>query len=169
MRITYLQEKYLAEVLSSKTPDFAGIFGDCREEMKKMKARLIGKKINALKWERFCDAHSLLDDELVREFNARLTMQDATKVIVQKKKGIPKTSSKEKSINVGKNILKEIHNCAKKKTGSVYFPSFITSFCLRAHVKAQANLKGQYVQGCITNHDHERLVEKVHELNQGEQ
>ncbi|KAH1073315.1 hypothetical protein J1N35_025643, partial [Gossypium stocksii] len=37
---------------------------------------------------------------------------------------------------------------------------------LKAHVKTQANLKGQYVQGCITNHDLERLVEKVHELNQ---
>ncbi|KAK5785497.1 hypothetical protein PVK06_040088 [Gossypium arboreum] len=38
-----------------------------------------------------------------------------------------------------------------------------------ARVKAQVNLKGQYVQGCITSHDLERLVEKVHELNQGEQ
>ncbi|MFQ6629357.1 hypothetical protein Gotur_006823 [Gossypium turneri] len=26
----------------------------------------------------------------------------------------------EKSINVGKIILKEIHDCAKKKTGSAY-------------------------------------------------
>ncbi|KAH1055920.1 hypothetical protein J1N35_033985 [Gossypium stocksii] len=40
---------------------------------------------------------------------------------------------------------------------------------LKAHFKTQANLKGQYVQGCITNHDLERLVEKVHELNQREQ
>ncbi|XP_052882204.1 uncharacterized protein LOC128290549 [Gossypium arboreum] len=39
----------------------------------------------------------------------------------------------------------------------------------RDHVKTQANLKGQYVQGCITSHDLEKLVEKVHELNQGEQ
>ncbi|MFQ6658861.1 hypothetical protein Gotur_027954 [Gossypium turneri] len=75
----------------------------------------------------------------------------------------------EKSINVGKVILKEIHDCAKKKAGSAYFPSLITSLCLRAHVKTQANLKGQYVQGCITSHDLERLVEIVHELNQGEQ
>ncbi|KAH1073589.1 hypothetical protein J1N35_025917 [Gossypium stocksii] len=75
----------------------------------------------------------------------------------------------EKSINVGKIILKEIHDRAKKKTGSACFPSFITSLYLRAHVKTQANLKGQYVQGCITNHDLERLVEKVHELNQGNQ
>ncbi|KAH1073232.1 hypothetical protein J1N35_025560 [Gossypium stocksii] len=56
-----------------------------------------------------------------------------------------------------------------QKIGSAYFPSLITSLCLRAHVKTQANLKGQYVQGCITNHDLERLAEKVHELNQGEQ
>ncbi|KAH1122025.1 hypothetical protein J1N35_005185 [Gossypium stocksii] len=75
----------------------------------------------------------------------------------------------EKSINVGKIILKEIHDCAKKKIGSAYFPSLIASPCLRAHVKTQANLKGKYVQGCIANHDLERLVEKVHELNQDEQ
>ncbi|MFQ6655676.1 hypothetical protein Gotur_026126 [Gossypium turneri] len=68
----------------------------------------------------------------------------------------------EKSINVGKIILKEIHDCAKKKAGSAYFPSLITSLCLKACVKTQANLKGQYVQGCITSHDLERLVERVH-------
>ncbi|MFQ6656258.1 hypothetical protein Gotur_026451 [Gossypium turneri] len=48
----------------------------------------------------------------------------------------------EKSINVGKIILKEIHDCAKKKAVSAYFPSLITSLCLKAHVKTQANLKG---------------------------
>ncbi|MFQ6624175.1 hypothetical protein Gotur_003784, partial [Gossypium turneri] len=48
----------------------------------------------------------------------------------------------EKSINVGKIILKEIHDYAKKKAGSAYFPSLITSLCLRACVKTQANLKG---------------------------
>ncbi|KAK5812215.1 hypothetical protein PVK06_027634 [Gossypium arboreum] len=75
----------------------------------------------------------------------------------------------ENSINVGKIILKDIYDYAKKKTGSAYFPSLITSLCLRACVKTQMNLKGQYVQGYITIHDLERLVEKVHELNQGEQ
>ncbi|MFQ6659738.1 hypothetical protein Gotur_028516, partial [Gossypium turneri] len=75
----------------------------------------------------------------------------------------------EKSITVGKIILKEIHDYAKKKAGSAYFPSLITSVCLRARVKTRANLKGQYVQGCITSHDLERLVERVHELIQGEQ
>ncbi|MFQ6660204.1 hypothetical protein Gotur_028807 [Gossypium turneri] len=48
----------------------------------------------------------------------------------------------EKSINVGKIILKEIHDFAKKKAGSAYFLSLITSLCLRAHVKTQANMKG---------------------------
>ncbi|MFQ6629247.1 hypothetical protein Gotur_006890, partial [Gossypium turneri] len=73
------------------------------------------------------------------------------------------------SINVGKIILKEIHDCAKKKAESAYFPLLITSLCLRARVKTQANMKGQYVQGYITSHDLKRLVKRVHELNQGEQ
>ncbi|KAK5835786.1 hypothetical protein PVK06_011494 [Gossypium arboreum] len=72
-------------------------------------------------------------------------------------------------VNEKKIIVNEIHDCAKKKSRSVYFPSLITSLCLRARVKTQANLKAQYVQGCITNHDLERLVEKVHEPNQCEQ
>ncbi|KAB2016443.1 hypothetical protein ES319_D08G097100v1 [Gossypium barbadense] len=55
----------------------------------------IRKKINALKWERFCDARSLLDDEQLREFYANLTTQDATEVVIRKKK-VPLTS---KSIN----------------------------------------------------------------------
>ncbi|TYG79640.1 hypothetical protein ES288_D02G154500v1 [Gossypium darwinii] len=56
---------------------------------------LIRKIINALMWERFCGARSLPDDELVEEFDASLTTQDATEVIVRKKK-VPLTS---KSIN----------------------------------------------------------------------
>ncbi|KAK5771072.1 hypothetical protein PVK06_047246 [Gossypium arboreum] len=61
----------------------------------------IRKKINALKWERFYDVRSLPEDELVQEFYASLTMQDATKVIVQKKK-VPLAS---KSINDLFNLL----------------------------------------------------------------
>ncbi|MFQ6659070.1 hypothetical protein Gotur_028098 [Gossypium turneri] len=53
----------------------------------------------------------------------------------------------EKSINVGKTILKEIRDCSKKKAGSAYFPSLITSLCLRVHVKTQANLKGSMFKG----------------------
>ncbi|KAB2074668.1 hypothetical protein ES319_A07G166700v1 [Gossypium barbadense] len=51
----------------------------------------IRKKINARKWKRFCNARSLLDDELVQEFYASLTMQGATEVIVRKKM-VPLTS-----------------------------------------------------------------------------
>ncbi|MFQ6624215.1 hypothetical protein Gotur_003638 [Gossypium turneri] len=51
----------------------------------------------------------------------------------------------EKSINVGKIILKEIHDCAKKKVESAYFPSLITSLCYRGRVKTQENLNGRYV------------------------
>ncbi|KAH1056028.1 hypothetical protein J1N35_034093 [Gossypium stocksii] len=35
-------------------------------------------------------------------------------------------------------------------------------------VRSKANLKGQYVQGYITRHDLERLVENVRLLNQPE-
>ncbi|KAH1129957.1 hypothetical protein J1N35_001335 [Gossypium stocksii] len=190
----------------------------------------IRKTINALKWERFCDAHSLPDDELVREFYASLTTQEAIEVIIRKKKDflqqvldvvtnlgsqwiirkcgshslrreylklvakvwfyfvrysfMPISHSStismermllfyailtENFVNVGKIILKEIYNCAKKKTWSAYFQSLVTSLCLRDCDKTQANLKGQHVQGCITSHDLERLVERVHELNQGKQ
>lgn len=69
-------------------------------------------------------------------------------------------------MNVGKIILKEIQDCAKKKAGSAYFPSLITSLCLRAQVKSKANLKGHYGQGFITRHDLERLVDNVKLLNQ---
>ncbi|MFQ6626094.1 hypothetical protein Gotur_004937 [Gossypium turneri] len=48
----------------------------------------------------------------------------------------------EKSINGQKIILKEIHDCAKKKATSAYFPSLITSLYLKARIKTQANLKG---------------------------
>ncbi|KAH1106373.1 hypothetical protein J1N35_010141 [Gossypium stocksii] len=72
----------------------------------------------------------------------------------------------EKSINIRKIILKEIYDYAKMTKGSAYFPALITSLCLRARVKTQANLRGQYVQWCITIHDLERLVGRVQELNQ---
>ncbi|KAK5842694.1 hypothetical protein PVK06_005077 [Gossypium arboreum] len=74
----------------------------------------------------------------------------------------------EKSNNVGKIILKETQDCAKNKEGSAYFPLLFTALYLRARVKTQANLKGRYVQGCILTYDLERLVKRVHELNQGE-
>ncbi|KAK5825978.1 hypothetical protein PVK06_020872 [Gossypium arboreum] len=61
----------------------------------------IRKIINDLKWERFCDARSLPDDELVRESYASLMTQDAIEVIFRKKK-VPLTS---KSINDLFNLL----------------------------------------------------------------
>ncbi|KAH1047604.1 hypothetical protein J1N35_038388 [Gossypium stocksii] len=39
------------------------------------------KIVNALKWKRFCDALSVPNDELVLEFYASLTTQDATELI----------------------------------------------------------------------------------------
>ncbi|KAH1129797.1 hypothetical protein J1N35_001175 [Gossypium stocksii] len=71
----------------------------------------------------------------------------------------------KRSINFGKIILKEIHDCARKKIRCAYFPSLITYLCLRAQVKTKANLKSLYVQGCITAQYLKRLVENVHELN----
>ncbi|MFQ6636897.1 hypothetical protein Gotur_013142, partial [Gossypium turneri] len=81
----------------------------------------IRKKINALKWERFCDARSLLNDELVREFYASLTTFipiSYSSTISMEQMLLLSTILTEKSINVGKIILKKIHDCAKKKAGS---------------------------------------------------
>ncbi|MFQ6629815.1 hypothetical protein Gotur_007946, partial [Gossypium turneri] len=81
----------------------------------------IRKKMNALKWERFCDARSLSDDELVREFYVSLTtsmpiLHSSTILIEQML--LLYAILTEKSITVGKIILKEIHDCAKKKAGN---------------------------------------------------
>ncbi|MFQ6629269.1 hypothetical protein Gotur_007401 [Gossypium turneri] len=81
----------------------------------------IRKKINALKWERFCDASSLPDDELVREFYARLTIFmpiSHSSTNSMERMHLLYTILIEKSINVGKIILKEIQDCAKKKARS---------------------------------------------------
>ncbi|MFQ6657937.1 hypothetical protein Gotur_027418 [Gossypium turneri] len=81
----------------------------------------IRKIINALKWERFCDARSLPDDELVREFYASLTTVmpiSHSSTISMEWMLLLYAILIEKSINVGKIILKEIHDCAKKKAGS---------------------------------------------------
>ncbi|MFQ6655675.1 hypothetical protein Gotur_026126, partial [Gossypium turneri] len=81
----------------------------------------IRKIINALKWERFCDARSFPDDELVREFYASLTSFmpiSHSSTISMELMLLLYAILIEKSINVGKIILKEIHDCAKKKAGS---------------------------------------------------
>ncbi|TYG61353.1 hypothetical protein ES288_D07G140900v1 [Gossypium darwinii] len=51
--------------------------------------------INVLNWEQFCDARSLLNEDLMREFYADLITPDTNEVLVRKKK-VPLTS---KSIN----------------------------------------------------------------------
>ncbi|KAH1082740.1 hypothetical protein J1N35_022501 [Gossypium stocksii] len=71
----------------------------------------------------------------------------------------------ERSINVGQIILKEIQNCSRKNVRSAYFPSSITSLCLRAQVKSKANLKGCYVKGCITRHVLKEEAEAEEEPN----
>ncbi|MFQ6630786.1 hypothetical protein Gotur_009920 [Gossypium turneri] len=81
----------------------------------------IRKKINALKWEQFCDVRSLPDDELVREFYASLTTFmpiSHSSTISMERMLLLYAILTEKSINVGKIILKEIHDCAKKKARS---------------------------------------------------
>ncbi|MFQ6654405.1 hypothetical protein Gotur_025406 [Gossypium turneri] len=81
----------------------------------------IRKIINALKWERFCDACLLPDDELVREFYASLTTFmpiSHNSTILMERMLLLYAILTDKSINVGKIILKEIHDYAKKKTGS---------------------------------------------------
>ncbi|MFQ6667291.1 hypothetical protein Gotur_033364, partial [Gossypium turneri] len=81
----------------------------------------IRKKINALKWERFCDARSFSDDELIREFYASLTTFmpiSHSSTISMERMLLLYAILTEKSINVGKIILEEIHDCSKKKAGS---------------------------------------------------
>ncbi|KAK5785808.1 hypothetical protein PVK06_040427 [Gossypium arboreum] len=120
----------------------------------------IRKKINALKWERFCDTHSLPDDELVQKFYASLTMQDATEVIVQKKK-VPLTS---KSIN-------DLFNLPDVEKDE-YHPMVnnINWDFLQQVLDVVTNPGSQWIiRRYITNHDLERLVKKVHESNLREQ
>ncbi|MFQ6630915.1 hypothetical protein Gotur_008623 [Gossypium turneri] len=81
----------------------------------------IRKIINALKWERFCDARSFPDDELVREFYASLTTFmpiSHSSTISMERMLLLYVILTDKSINDGKIILKEIHDCAKKKARS---------------------------------------------------
>ncbi|MFQ6659078.1 hypothetical protein Gotur_028106 [Gossypium turneri] len=81
----------------------------------------IRKKINALKWERFCDARSIPDNDLVQEFYASLTTFmpiSHSSTISMEQMLLLYAILTEKSINVGKIILKEIDDYAKKKAGS---------------------------------------------------
>ncbi|MBA0742310.1 hypothetical protein Gogos_015378 [Gossypium gossypioides] len=117
----------------------------------------IRKTIDALNWNYFCDARSLPDEGFMSISHSSTISMERTLLLY--------AIMTERSINVGKIILKEIHDCAKNKTGSAYFPSLITSLYLKAHVKTNTNYKGPYVQGCITTYVIEMLVKNVHELN----
>ncbi|KAK5771513.1 hypothetical protein PVK06_047728 [Gossypium arboreum] len=101
----------------------------------------IRKTIDALNWIFFCDARSLAEEELVREFYTNLIMPNATRVLVCNKKA-PLTS---KSISDFFNLLDVDED--------------------EVQVKTKENLKGLYVQDCITAYNLEWLVENVHELN----
>ncbi|MBA0756332.1 hypothetical protein Gogos_005386 [Gossypium gossypioides] len=117
----------------------------------------IRKMIDTINWNYFCNARSLFEEDFMPILNSSTILMEQILLLY--------AIMIERSINVGKIILKEIHDCARQKLGSVYFPSLITSLCLTAQVKTKANLKGPYVQGCITSHDLERLMENFHELN----
>ncbi|MFQ6645147.1 hypothetical protein Gotur_019127 [Gossypium turneri] len=81
----------------------------------------IRKIIKVLQWEQFCDACSLPYDELVREFYASLTIFmpiSHSSTISMERMLLLYAILTENSINVGKIILKEIHDCAKKKARS---------------------------------------------------
>ncbi|MFQ6665966.1 hypothetical protein Gotur_032501 [Gossypium turneri] len=73
----------------------------------------IRKIINALKWEQFCDARSFPNYELVREFYASLTtfmpISYSSTISMERMLSLYAILT-EKSINVGKIILKEIHD-----------------------------------------------------------
>ncbi|KAH1130177.1 hypothetical protein J1N35_001555 [Gossypium stocksii] len=121
----------------------------------------IRKIINALKWERFCDARSLPDDELVREFYASLTTQDATKVIVQRKK-VPLTS---KSIN-------DLFNLPDVEEDE-YYPMMnnINWDLLQQVLNVVTNPGSQWIIRKYGSHScrREYLKPVAKELNQGEQ
>ncbi|KAK5842514.1 hypothetical protein PVK06_004881 [Gossypium arboreum] len=62
-----------------------------------------------------------------------------------------------KTIDVGKIILREMQNCAVRRSGLVYFPFTITILCLK--VKILANVKKTcYSQGTITDWDLYRIA-----------
>ncbi|KAH1039690.1 hypothetical protein J1N35_041433 [Gossypium stocksii] len=57
-----------------------------------------------------------------------------------------------KTIVLEKIILREIQNCAVRRSGPVYFPFTITILCLKAKILANVKKTG-YSQGTITDWD----------------
>lgn len=64
----------------------------------------------------------------------------------------------KRSINVGKIILKEIQECANKRSGSAYFPSLITSLCRQARVQMKKFFVNFYNKGIIFANDITRVI-----------
>ncbi|KAG8472817.1 hypothetical protein CXB51_034623 [Gossypium anomalum] len=62
-----------------------------------------------------------------------------------------------KTIDVGKIILREIRNCAVKRSGPAHFPFKITILCLKAEILANVRKTG-YSQGTITDWDLYRVA-----------
>ncbi|KAH1107450.1 hypothetical protein J1N35_011218 [Gossypium stocksii] len=57
-----------------------------------------------------------------------------------------------KTIDVGKIILREMWNCAARRSGRAYFPFTLTILCLKAKILTNVN-KTSYSQGTITDWD----------------
>ncbi|KAK5794334.1 hypothetical protein PVK06_035558 [Gossypium arboreum] len=63
-----------------------------------------------------------------------------------------------KTIDVGKIILREMWNCAARRSGPTYFPFKITILCLKAKILVNIKKTG-YSQGTITDWDLYRIAE----------
>ncbi|KAK5825303.1 hypothetical protein PVK06_020119 [Gossypium arboreum] len=123
----------------------------------------IRKTINALKWERFCDARSLPDDELVRQFCASLTTQDATEVIVQKK-NVLLTS---KSINDLSNLPDVEEDEYYPMVNNINWDFLQQVLDVVTNPGSQWIIRKYGTYSCWR--ENLKPVAKVHELNQGEQ
>ncbi|KAH1107632.1 hypothetical protein J1N35_011400 [Gossypium stocksii] len=101
----------------------------------------------ALNWELFCEKRPSVDEELVWEFYANLTLSELIEVPIC---GI-------KTIDVGKIILREILNYAVRCSGLAYFPFTITILCSKAKILTNVKKTG-YSQGTIIDWDLYRIA-----------
>ncbi|KAK5835961.1 hypothetical protein PVK06_011688 [Gossypium arboreum] len=69
--------------------------------------------------------------------------------------------------NINWDFLQQVLDVETNSGSQWIIRKYGSHSCQREFLKPV--VKGQYVQGCITNYDLERLVKRVHELNQGEQ
>ncbi|KAH1039536.1 hypothetical protein J1N35_041279 [Gossypium stocksii] len=148
-----------------------------------------------LNWELFCKKRPSVDEDLVREFYANLTSKIHTcrreylkpfaKVwfyfirfsLMPSSHG--STISLEqmvllyliltgKTIDVGKIILREMQNCAVRRSGLAYFPFTITILCLKAKFFVDVKKTG-YSQDIITDWDLYRIARYFVLQQQGEE